>query len=407
MNSRERIIEALNHREADRVPIDFGGTRSTGIHAIAYNNLNKYLFGINNRVLVYDVYQQLAVVESRIRERLGGDVVELKSIGGGGGTSISTWKQFEIFHDGGDYYLPGDFEPEVLVDGSLAIVKDGRIIASMPKDGYYFDNKYFPLSGIEGREGIDVALKERITDEELDFLEAQAKELRENKDCAILGSFGGDFFEAGHSLFGYREFMERMITDETLVEYFLHKLEEKHLEDLDRYLDKVGNYLDVIVLWDDFGTQESLQISGSMFKRIFKPHMKALCDFIKSRNREIFIFLHSCGAVSRLIPEFIDAGIQILNPVQTGARGMEPEFLKREFGKDMVFWGGGCDTLKILPFGSIREIEEDVKRRIDIFGPGGGFVFAPIHNIQKETTPEKILALFETAEKFGIYGDKI
>jgi uroporphyrinogen decarboxylase len=139
-----------------------------------------------------------------------------------------------------------------------------------------------------------------------------------------------------------------------------------------------------------------------MFRQLFKPHLKALCDFIEERS-DVYIFLHSCGAVSKLIPDLIDAGIQILNPVQTSAKGMSPELLKKKFGKDIVFWGGGCDTQRILPFGTLEEVENDVKKRINIFAPEGGFVFAAIHNIQKEVSPEKVLRLFDTVRDYGKY----
>jgi len=264
------------------------------------------------------------------------------------------------------------------------------------------DSRHAPLANASERKEIDIILSNRITDEELDFLEAQAKELKNNTDCAILGSFGGNFIEEGHALFGYQEFMERLILDKPLIEYFLNKLEEKYLKEIERYLNRVGKYIDIIVLGDDYGTQEGLQISLEMFRQLFKPHLKALCDFIEKRS-DVHIFLHSCGAVSKLIPDFIDAGIQILNPVQTSAKGMSPEFLKREFGKDIVFWGGGCDTQRILPFGTLEEVENDVKKRIDIFAPKGGFVFAAIHNIQQEVSPEKCLKLFDTARDYGKY----
>jgi uroporphyrinogen decarboxylase len=206
----------------------------------------------------------------------------------------------------------------------------------------------------------------------------------------------------GHRLFGYQEFMERLILNKSFIEYFLSKLEEKYLEEIERYLNRVGKYIDIIVLGDDYGTQEDLQISIEMFRQLFKPHLKALCDFIEERS-DVYIFLHSCGAVSKLIPDLIDAGIQILNPVQTSAKGMSPELLKKKFGKDIVFWGGGCDTQRILPFGTLEEVENDVKKRINIFAPEGGFVFAAIHNIQKEVSPEKVLRLFDTVRDYGKY----
>ncbi len=402
MTSRERILLTLKHEEPDRVPIDLGGMRSSGIHAIAYNKLKGYLNCEDKSVKIFDLGQQLAVVDDEIRERVTSDVVELKRLDGGFGTRINSWKQIDLFLDGGEYYVPTDFNPKILADGSFAIEIEGKIVALMPKGGHYFDSRYAPLVNASERKEIDIILSNRITGEELDFLEAQAREIKNNTDCAILGSFGGNFIEMGHTLFGYQEFMERLILNKSFIEYFLSKLEEKYLEEIERYLNRVGKYIDIIVLGDDYGTQEDLQISLEMFRQLFKPHLKALCDFIEKRS-DVYIFLHSCGAVSKLIPDFIDAGIQILNPVQTSAKGMSPELLKKKFGKDIVFWGGGCDTQKILPFGTLEEVENDVKKRIDIFAPEGGFVFAAIHNIQQEVSPEKCLRLFDTARDYGKY----
>ena len=402
MTSKERILLTLKHKEPDRVPIDLGGMRSSGIHAIAYNKLKRYLNCEDKSVRIFDLGQQLAVVDDEIRERVSSDVVELKRLDGGFGTRINSWKQIDLFLDGGEYYVPTDFNPKVLADGSFAIEIEGKIVALMPKGGYYFDSRYAPLANASERKEIDIILSNRITDEELDFLEAQAREIKNNTDCAILGSFGGNFMEMGHMLFGYREFMVSLILNKSFIEYFLSKLEEKYLEEIELYLNRVGKYIDIIVLGDDYGTQEGLQISLEMFRQLFKPHLKALGDFIEKRS-DVYIFLHSCGSVSKLIPDFIDAGIQILNPVQTSAKGMSPEFLKREFGKDIVFWGGGCDTQRILPFGTLEEVENDVKKRIDIFAPKGGFVFAAIHNIQQEVSPEKCLRLFDTARDYGKY----
>jgi len=402
MTSRERILLTLKHKEPDRVPIDLGGMRSSGIHAIAYNKLKRYLNCEDKSVKIFDLGQQLAVVDDEIRERVTSDVVELKRLDGGFGTRINSWKQIDLFLDGGEYYVPTDFNPKVLADGSFAIEIEGKIVALMPKGGYYFDSRYAPLANASERKEIDIILSNRITGEELDFLEAQAREIKNNTDCAILGSFGGNFIEMGHTLFGYQEFMERLILNKSFIEYFLSKLEEKYLEEIERYLNRVGKYIDIIVLGDDYGTQEDLQISIEMFRQLFKPHLKALCDFIEERS-DVYIFLHSCGAVSKLIPDLIDAGIQILNPVQTSAKGMSPELLKKKFGKDIVFWGGGCDTQRILPFGTLEEVENDVKKRIDIFAPEGGFVFAAIHNIQQEVSPEKCLRLFDTARDYGKY----
>jgi len=202
-------------------------------------------------------------------------------------------------------------------------------------------------------------------------------------------------------MFGYQEFMERLITDRSLMEFFLDRLLETYIVDLEKYLSNVGDDIDIIQIGDDYGTQENTAISPRIFRSVFKPRLKNLCDFIHIKKPDLFIFLHSCGSVYPFIPDFIEAGVQILNPVQTNAKNMEPERLKKEFGRDIVFWGGGCDTQHVLPFGTLKELEDDIRWRIDIFSPGGGFVFAPIHNIQAEVSPEKIFRLFECAYEYG------
>ncbi|PZC53126.1 uroporphyrinogen decarboxylase family protein, partial [Mesotoga sp. TolDC] len=307
----------------------------------------------------------------------------------------------DIFEDGSRYLFPDGFDPRVKEDGSLVIQRDGIEVATMPRGGHYFDRSYFPLAHAESEEEISALVLPKLTGEEIEFLKVQLTGIRKSTDCAVIGAFGGNFLEAGHSMFGYQEFMERLITDLPLMEYFLDRLLESYQIDLERYLAAVGDEIDIIQIGDDYGTQGNTAISPRVFRSIFKPRLKAVCDFIHSRKPELFIFLHSCGSIYPFIPDFIDAGIQILNPVQTNARNMEPEKLKREFGKDIVFWGGGCETQHTLPFGSLKEVEDDVKKRIDIFAPGGGFVFAPIHNIQSEIPPEKIKMLFDCAYEYG------
>ena len=401
MTSRERIIEALNHREADRVPVDLGGMRSTGIHAMAYRRLKEYMGLPDRPVKIFDVFQQLALVEEEVRRRVHSDVVELKRLDGGFNTRIDKWKEYDMFEDGGRYLLPDGFDSVTMPDGSRAIVREGRIVAIMPKGGFYFDGKHFPLADTHDRKAIDEAVRPGISDGEIAFLKDQLRELKSSTDCAVMGTFGGNFLEAGHSYFGYQEFMERMITDRPLVEYFLDRLLEKYTIELERYLFEVGGDIDLIQIGDDYGTQENTQISPRIFRSLFKPRLKALCDFIHSKRPGLFIFLHSCGSVYPFIGDFIEAGVQVLNPVQTNAKNMDPVRLKQEFGKDIVFWGGGCDTQHVLPFGTVEAVEEDVKRRIDVLAPGGGFVFASIHNIQMEISPEKILRLYETAFEYG------
>ena len=401
MTSRERILTALDHNEPDRVPIDLGGMRSTGIHAKAYRRFVDYLGYRDLPVKVFDVHQMLAFVDDEIRREVHSDAIELKRLNGGFGTRIDSWKGRDIFDDGSRYLFPDGFDPKVKEDGSLVIERDGVEVATMPRGGHYFDRSYFPLAHAGRKEEISALVLPRLTGEEIEFLKAQLTGIRESTDCAVIGAFGGNFLEAGHSMFGYQEFMERLITDRPLMEFFLDRLLETYLVDLEKYLSALGDDIDIIQIGDDYGTQENTAISPRIFRSIFKPRLKTLCDFIHRKKPDLFIFLHSCGSVYTFIPDFIEVGVQILNPVQTNAKNMEPERLKNEFGRDIVFWGGGCDTQHVLPFGTLKDLEDDIRRRIDIFSPGGGFVFSPIHNIQAEVPPEKIFRLFECAYEYG------
>ena len=401
MTSRDRVLKTLKHREPDRIPIDLGGIRSTGIHVRAYRKLADYLGHCDLPVRVFDVHQMLAFIDEEIRREVHSDVIELKRLNGGFGTRIDSWIRREIFEDGSRYLFPDGFDPELKEDGSLAIERNGVEVARMPRGGHYFDWSYFPLANAKSKEEISALVQPKLTDEEIEFLKGQLSGIRESTDCAVIGAFGGNFLEAGHSMFGYQEFMERLITDRSLMEFFLDRLLETYIVDLEKYLSNVGDDIDIIQIGDDYGTQENTAISPRIFRSVFKPRLKDLCDFIHRKKPDLFIFLHSCGSVYTFIPDFIEVGVQILNPVQTNAKNMEPERLKKEFGRDIVFWGGGCDTQHVLPFGTLKDLEDDIRRRIDIFSPGGGFVFAPIHNIQAEVSPGKIFRLFECAYEYG------
>ncbi|RLL89159.1 hypothetical protein Y696_03630 [Mesotoga sp. H07pep.5.4] len=401
MTSRDRVLKTLKHCEPDRVPIDLGGMRSTGIHAKAYRRFVDYLGYRDLPVKVFDVHQMLASVDDEIRREVHSDSIELKRLNGGFGTRIDSWNGRDIFDDGSKYLFPDGFDPKVKEDGSLVIERDGVEVATMPRGGHYFDRSYFPLAHAGRKEEISALVMPRLTGEEIEFLKAQLTGIRESTDCAVIGAFGGNFLEAGHSMFGYQEFMERLITDRSLMEFFLDRLLETYLVDLEKYLSALGDDIDIIQIGDDYGIQENTAISPRIFRSIFKPRLKTLCDFIHRKKPDLFIFLHSCGSVYTFIPDFIEVGVQILNPVQTNAKNMEPERLKSEFGRDIVFWGGGCDTQHVLPFGTLKDLEDDIRRRIDIFSPGGGFVFSPIHNIQAEVPPEKIFRLFECAYEYG------
>ena len=400
LTSRERVRISLNHQEPDRLPIDFGAMRSTGINAIAYNRLKKYLGMKNTETKVYDIYQQLAEPEEAIMKIMGADVVQLHRYRPAFGIDIANWKPGKLM-DGSDCLVPRDFNPVENSRGDLDVIKDDKVIARMPKGGYYFDPMYHPYANVKSMGDIDKIPVSEITHEELSYLREKAKELYEKTDYAILGSFGGNILEAGQSDWGYERFFIEMALNPDMVHYYLERKIQVYLRDLEKYLNAVGEYIDVIQFGDDLGTHENTQISIQMYRDMIKPYHTRLYQYVRNNFPNVKVFLHSCGAIYDLIPDLIDAGVEILNPVQLSARNMDPIKLKREFGNHLTFWGGGCDTQTTLTFGSLEDIRNEVEELIGIFAPGGGFVFTQVHNIQADISPEKIMELYNTANRVG------
>jgi len=405
MNSRERVLKAIRHEEPDKVPIDFGGMRSTGIMASAYNKLKKYLGIEEGEIKVYDIMQQLATIEPPILELFEVDVVPLDMVRATFGLSNEKWKPYTL-SDGTPALISSEFDPVIAEDGGTIIRdKDGIPIAKMPAGGYWFDAIYFPLASATTIDDLKKFDWESLLlgEDELELLSKNAKELYGSTDRAIMGGFGGNLLETGQLfLCGYEKFMFDLAAAPKFVEYMLDRVVEVHLENLRRYLEAVGDYIQIIQMGDDLGTQVAPQISPAMYRELFKPRHKKIYNYIKD-NSDICVFLHSCGSIYKLIPDLIEAGVDILNPVQTSAVDMEPERLKREFGDKITFWGGGCDTQRVLLMGTPEEVREHVKRRLKIFAPGGGFVFTQVHNILAEVPPENVVAMFETVEEYRDY----
>lgn len=402
LTSRERVRMALNHEEPDKIPIDFGGMRSSGISAIGYNKLKKHLKMTDGATKVYDVFQQLAEPEEKLMKRMGADVIQLHRLRPTFGLDIREWKE-SILQDGSNCRVPKDFNPITNKDEGLDIVKDGTVIARMPKDGFYFDQIHHPYADVQTKEDIDKIPMEKITDEELEYLRKTAKILYEKTDYAILGAFGGNILESGQIDWGYERFYMELALNPELVHYYLQKLTDVYLYNLEKYLNAVGQYIDIIQFGDDLGTQENLQLSVNMYREMIKPYHKAQFQYVQQNYPNVKVLFHSCGAIYNIIPDLIDAGVQALNPIQLSAKGMDPVKLKEEFGKDLVFWGGGVDTQQTVTSGTVEDIQNEVKQQIEIFASGGGFVFTQVHNIQSDIEPEKVLAIYDSAIKFRDY----
>lgn len=411
MNSRERILASINHKQPDRVAIDLGSTPSSGISAIAYNNLKKHLGMDFGQTKVYDVVQQVTQPEDAILDRFGVDVIDLGRMFN---TRASDWHTIKL-PDGSNAEYPSWFNPKIQPDGSyLAYNNDGVLVGKMPIGATFFDQTAFPYLDEYPPEysNLPKAMKQVVWQalahspwdhaSEPDFwekLRENALLLRKTSDRAIMIVCGCNLFEWGTFLRRMDNFLMDIYSEPEEVEKLLDALMEIHLESLRKVCDAVGDVVDILRFGDDLGMDSGPFMAPQIYRDIFKPRHKKLCDFVKGHS-QMKIFLHSCGSIYKLMPDLIDAGYDIINPVQTTCFEMEPERLKKEFGADITFWGGGSDTRFILNRGTVDQVKEDVKKRLDIFAPGGGFVFNPIHNIMPDVPPENIVAMFEAVEEF-------
>jgi len=408
MTSRERVLAAVAHREPDRLPIDCGAMRSTGIQAIAYNRLKRYLGVEGGQTRVFDVIQQLAEPEGFYLDRFGIDAVNA----GREFSPDDRWKDWTL-PDGSPCRIPACID--IVPDGAdwVASGPSGEPTARMIAGATYFSQSCFPLqdadpgalpadlSGAMGRV-CWAALPEPIyegglSDENLSRIGEHVARLRQTTDRAIMIAFGANLFEWGSFLRRMDNFLMDLAVEPAGAEALLDRLVEAHLAGLERLLPVLGGNVDLIQLGDDLGTNAGPIMSPDMYRRFFKPRHRLIVDRIHALAPGLVVFLHTCGSIYELLGDLIEAGFQVINPVQISARNMDPARLKREFGRDIAFWGGGCDTQTVLPRGTPQEVRDHVRRNIDILAPGGGFVFNQVHNILAEVPPENILAMYEAA----------
>jgi len=391
MTSRERVLTALNHREPDKVPIDFGGMGSTGIMAIAYNRLKEEL-GLNkNLTRMLDITQQLAIPDKEILDLFQVDVISLER---SYMQNDGDWKEWQLPNNS-KVEIPTELMPQ-WVENEWVLMDGERIKARMPESCLYFENCNPPLEYAITEQDIQNYKWRIYTDEYFRKLENKAKQLNEETEYAIMGSFGGNIIEEYQILRGYSNSMLDLVADPSFAEALIGKLIEVHLTNLEKYLQAVSKYIQVIQMGDDLGMQSGPQISLELYQTYIKPAHKKIYQNVKN-NSDLFLFLHSCGSIYDFIPDLIDTGVDILNPVQFSATDMDSKNLKEKFGDKITFWGGGVDTQKILPFGTLEEVSDQIEQQINIFSPGGGFIFAAVHNIQANVPTENIIKLFETA----------
>ena len=413
--SRERLANALNHRQPDRIPIDFGGTSVTGVHASCVAALRDY-YGLEKRLVrIHEPSQMLGLVDDDLKDAMGVDVTGVFRRGAKWGFPLERWKPW--LFNGLEVLVPGDFNVTLDSNGDTLIYPGGDTTTQpsgrMPQGGYFFDCivRQDPID--EERLNPEDNLEEYgpISQADLDYLASAAREAAASGRGVIAG-FGGTALGdislvPGPGLKhpkGIRDITEWYVSTRSRQDY-IHKIFERQCEialgNLERIYAAVGDVVQAAYLCGtDFGTQTSAFCSVKTLRDLYFPYYKQINDWIHAHT-PWKTFKHSCGAVSKFIPAFIEAGFDILNPVQCSAAGMEPEQLKANFGDRIVFWGGGVDTQKTLPFGTPAQVRDEVLRRCEIFAPGGGFVFNTVHNIQAQTPVENIVAMLDAVHEFN------
>jgi len=369
MTSRERILAALAHSEPDRVPVDLGATDVTGILAPAYARLRRALGCAGEPIRLYQPAEFLPVAEEPVRAFAGADAVMV-------GFPPSRWIPSDIL-GAEPCRVPAEQAPEREADGTW-VLRDssGRVTARLPEGGASFRPVVHPLADVEtladlDRHAGDIAALDAPTYAPEDYvaLGTQARDLRRTTDDALVLYLGGHVFAGAQFLMGYEKFMVALGLDPSLAEGLMGRIVEAQIARIERYAEALGDLADVVYVADDLGTQKALQVSPETYRRRVKPHHARLYAAIRA--------------------------------VQVSAAGMDSAELKREFGRDIAFWGGGCDSQGVLPFGTPRRVAEEVRRRLDDLAPGGGFVFSHIHNMQPETPAENIIALYEAVRAWG------
>lgn len=388
MTSKERVLTALEHREPDRIPYDLGATVDTGIHYVSYKNLLHYM-GKEHLIKEKEEIQFIDLVQGMVR--VDKEIVDEFRVDARGTvpSHSSTWKGL-VKKEGDD---------EVIIDGLGA--KWFR-----PPGCYYFDQKEgsYPLAGMTSVEEIEDYDWPNLADPgRLKGLKEKIEELGEDYAIAIGGPVGG-IFALGFRMRGYTNFYLDLARNPSFACSLMDKFTELEIQYWDAVLSEVGELVNIIVYEDDLGQQDRTLISPEMYRKLVKPRHKRIFSSIKQKiSDSSYILLHSDGSIYDIIPDLIEIGVDILNPVQVSAAKMDSKRLKKEFGDVLAFWGGGVDTQGVLSFGTPDQVRDEVKRRIEDLAPGGGYVFTTIHNIQPEVPPANIMAMWEALQKYQEY----
>jgi len=382
MTSRERLLGALAHEQPDRVPIDLGGNQ-TGIHKFAYRALIENL-GLDEPITIMDAVQQLAKPSEAVLERLRVDT--------------------RYIHAG----AASDFRGEI-----VTARRDGRtwhelrdefgVVWSMPDDNpLYMDITHHPLAEASIEDLGEYPFPRGDDPGRFEGLRDRALAIRKETRCAVVSGISGVVYEICWYMRGLQQWFIDMLTQPEFCESLMDQTLKFWLDWFDAFLKEVGDVVDVIMIGDDLAGQSGPLFQPEFYRRVVKPRQKKLVQSIKSRTAAK-IWYHTCGACRTYIPDLLDNGIDILNPVQIGARDMDPAELKAQFGDRLVFWGGGIDAQHVLPQADVATVREHVRRNIEALKPGGGYVFNNVHNIQAGVPADNVVAMYDAAYEFGFY----
>lgn len=401
MNSRERARLILNHQEADRPAIDLGSTVTTGTSGWTYRALKRALGLPAERVRVQELFQMLADVEPDVMDALGVDFIMLPKEKWFFGTHYGPWKPY-TFWDGQTFDVPAEFEPVVMPDGALEIPwqPGDPLNTRLPKGGWFFDRipgRHADPLNTELKPPSEWSFTTSLSEEHLRSQEQRARELYARSERALVAESPATTPTGYGNLY---EWAILMMTEPAYCHDYMMQAAEAAAGCLEQYLQAVGDYIDVLeVNLSDFGTQDREWFRPELFRDFYVPAWK-LCTDVVHRFPRVKTWIHCCGSVPRLIPYFIEAGIDCLNPVQWTAAGMDLRTLKSQYGDRIVFWGGAISTQRTFPFGNADDVAREAQEVLEIMAPGGGFVVNPIHNILPEVPVENILALYRTAQAY-------
>ncbi len=382
MTPRERVLIALDHRIPDRVPIDLGGNQ-TGIHKVAYQKLID-LLGIKEQITIMDLVQQLAQPSEAVLKRLRVDTRYVRAQGAKSfnGAVVKRQRDGRVWNDFTDEF---------------------GVVWSMPDDQTnYFDISHSPLAGLSLEQIKEYPFPKGDDPTRFEGLRQRALEIKQNTPYAVVSGISGVVYEYCWYLRGLENLFMDMMEEPQILETIIDRTLKFWMDWFRLFLDEVADVVDVIMVGDDLASQSAPLFPPSIYRSIVKPRQKQLVQYIRSRTKAK-VWYHSCGSLMEYIPDLMDNGVDILNPVQISAKGMDPAELKAKFGKKMCFWGGGIDSQHVLPTAAPEVVSEHVRRNIEIFKQGGGYVFNNVHNIQADVPPENVLAMFDAAYEFGGY----